>query len=104
MVGFPGPTLDADIRALIDDGVFGAILFKRNVVSPGQTSELIRALKLHAGRPFVLSVDQEGGRVARLRGAPFTDLPAMRQIGRSRDATLAARVGQLLAFEVRALG
>jgi beta-N-acetylhexosaminidase len=104
MVGFPGTTPDVDVRGLIDDGIFGAILFKRNVDSPAQTAELIRALKSHAGRPFVLSVDQEGGRVARLRGAPFTTLPSMRDIGRSRDPTLAARVGQLLAYEVRAIG
>lgn len=104
MVGFPGTAPDAEVRGLIDDGIFGAILFKRNVGTPGQTAELIRALKSHAGRPFVLAVDQEGGRVARLRGEPFTTLPAMRDIGRSRDATLAARVGQLLAYEVRAIG
>ncbi len=104
MVGFPGTTLDAEIRALVDDGIFGAILFKRNIETATQTAGLIRALKLHAGRPFVLSVDQEGGRVARLRGAPFTPLPPMRDIGRARDPALAARVGQLLAFEVRAVG
>jgi beta-N-acetylhexosaminidase len=104
MVGFPGNTPDADVKGLIDDGIFGAILFKRNIVTAGQTAELIRALKSHAGRPFVLSVDQGCCRVARLRGEPFTTLPSMRDIGRSRDAGLAARVGQLLAYEVRAVG
>ncbi len=104
MVGFPGHAPDAEVKALIDDGIFGVILFKRNIGTPAQTAALIRNLKAHAGRPFVLAVDQEGGRVARLRGAPFTTLPSMRDIGKSRDANLAARVGQLLAFEVRALG
>jgi len=104
MVGFPGPAPDAEVKALIDDGIFGVILFKRNIETPAQTAGLIRTLKAQAGRPFVLAVDQEGGRVGRLRGAPFTTLPAMRDIGKSRDVTLAARVGQLLAFEVRALG
>ena len=104
MVGFPGLAPDPEVRGLIDDGIFGVILFKRNVGTPFQTAELIRALKSHAGRPFVLSVDQEGGRVARLRGAPFTTLPSMRDIGRTVDASLAGRVGQLLAYEVRALG
>lgn len=104
MVGFPGTAPDAEVRGLIDDGIFGAILFKRNVESAAQTAQLIRTLKSHAGRPFVLSVDQEGGRVARLRGEPFTPVPTMREIGRSRDVGLAARVGQLLAFEVRAVG
>jgi beta-N-acetylhexosaminidase len=49
-------------------------------------------------------VDQEGGRVARLRGAPFTPLPAMRVLGRRNDAGLVHRAGRLLAYELRALG
>lgn len=104
VVGFPGLQPDADVQRLIDDGVGGVILFKRNVESPRQVAELVRALKTHAGRPLLASVDQEGGRVARLRGAPFTSLPPMRQLGLSGDAALVERAGRLLALEVRALG
>jgi beta-N-acetylhexosaminidase len=104
MVGFDGTQAPDAMRSLIDDGVFGAILFKRNVETPAQTAQLIHSLKSHAGRPFVLAVDQEGGRVARLRGEPFTALPAMRTLGRSRDEALAERAGRLLAFELRAVG
>jgi beta-N-acetylhexosaminidase len=49
-------------------------------------------------------VDQEGGRVARFRGAPFTALPPMRVLGQYADEALAERVGRLLAYELRALG
>lgn len=104
MVGFPGREPDADFRTLVADGVFGAILFKRNVGAPQETAELCRQLKLLAERPFILSVDQEGGRVARLRGAPFTALPPMRELGRRGDAALIERVGRLLALELRAIG
>lgn len=104
VVGFDGTTPDRHILRLIDDGVGGVILFKRNVESAPQVAALVKALKAHAGRPLLLSVDQEGGRVARLRGPPFTPLPPMREVGRTRDASLARRVGQLLAYEVRALG
>ncbi|MFZ5441769.1 MAG: beta-N-acetylhexosaminidase [Myxococcota bacterium] len=104
IVGFPGTSPDAEVKRLIDDGVGGVILFKRNVESPRQVAELVRALKTHAGRPLLASVDQEGGRVARLRGAPFTSLPPMRQLGLAGDAALVERAGRLLALEVRALG
>jgi beta-N-acetylhexosaminidase len=104
VIGFTGPSPDRHVRGLIDDGVGGVILFKRNVESAAQVAELVKALKTHAGRPLLLSVDQEGGRVARLRGAPFTALPPMREVGKSRDVGLARRVGRLLAYEVRALG
>ncbi len=104
MVGFDGTEAPASALQLVDEGVYGAILFKRNVSTPSQVASLIKALKTRAARPFVLAVDQEGGRVARLRGAPFTALPPMRELGRRDDEALARRAGKLLAFELRALG
>lgn len=104
VVGFPGTTPDTEVLRLIDEGVGGVILFKRNVESPRQVSSLVQALKKRAGRPLLASVDQEGGRVARLRGAPFTALPPMRQLGASGDLALVERAGRLLAHEVRAMG
>ncbi len=104
MVGFPGTELDPDFLALVKDGIFGAILFKRNVGTAEQTAALIRRMKEAAGRPFIVSVDQEGGRVARMRGAPFTAIPTMRQLGEHGDEALVERVGRLLAFELRAVG
>ncbi|MGQ0505973.1 MAG: beta-N-acetylhexosaminidase [Myxococcaceae bacterium] len=105
MIGFPGTRPDAELQSLIEDGVYGAILFKRNIgETVEETATLCRDLKAMANRPFLLSVDQEGGRVARLRGKPFTTLPPMRDIGRRGDAALAERVGRLLAYELRAMG
>jgi beta-N-acetylhexosaminidase len=104
MVGFDGTSIPERTGALIDEGLFGAILFKRNIVSAEQTAQLCFALKERASRPFAMAVDQEGGRVARLRGAPFTALPPMRAIGKTGDAALAHRVGALLAYEVRSVG
>lgn len=104
IVGFPGIAPDAEVLKLIDEGVAGVILFKRNVESPEQVAGLVRTLKTHAKRPLLASVDQEGGRVARLRGGPFTALPPMRQLGLTGDAALVERAGRLLAFECRAMG
>ncbi|WNG30632.1 beta-N-acetylhexosaminidase [Cystobacter fuscus] len=104
MVGFPGPRIDDDFARLMDDGLFGAILFKRNVGTAQETAALCREIKSRAGRPFILSVDQEGGRVARLRGEPFTTLPSMRELGQRQDLALIERVGRLLAHELRAVG
>ena len=101
MIGFPGPELDADARALLAEGVFGAILFRRNVADAAQVATLCAAVK-EAGRDgCVLAVDQEGGRVARLRGTPFTSLPPMRNVV---DEGEAERLGRLLAFELRSVG
>ena len=104
MVGFPGPRIDDDFAALMDDGLFGAILFKRNVGGAAETAALCRDIKVRARRPFTLSVDQEGGRVARLRGPPFTALPPLRELGQRGEEALAERMGRLLAHELRAVG
>jgi beta-N-acetylhexosaminidase len=104
VVGFPGREVDRELGGLIDAGVLGAILFARNVGTAEETALLVRQLKARATRPFPVSVDQEGGRVARLRGAPFTALPPMRAVGQRGDVELARRVGGVLAFELRALG
>lgn len=104
MVGFPGKTPTDEVLKLIDDGVYGVILFSRNIDGAEQVSSLISKLKLRARRPLALAVDQEGGRVARLRGEPFTDFPSMRAIAAAGDTALAARVGTLLAYELRSVG
>ena len=53
----------------------GVILFARNVVEPDQVAEVSRqAQNLAQELPLWVSVDQEGGRVARLK-SPFTVWP-----------------------------
>jgi beta-N-acetylhexosaminidase len=85
MVGIPGPRVDAVARELVRDlKVGGVILFARNIESPEQvwelTSDLQREALAATGRPLLLAVDQEGGRVQRLK-APFTIIPAARELG-----------------------
>ena len=104
LVGFQGREVDGDVGGLVDAGVLGAILFGRNVGTAAETSLLVRQLKSRAGRPFPVAVDQEGGRVARLRGSPYTALPPMRVLGQRADAETARNVGRLLAYELRATG
>lgn len=55
---------------------WGFILFGRNVESPDQLRRLTDALRDAVGREAVITVDQEGGRVQRLRGPHWTEWPA----------------------------
>jgi len=104
MVGFPGHHPEGDLRDLVGRGLAGAILFRRNIVDPQQVFDLCHELKALAGTtPFLCSVDQEGGRVARLREG-FTQLPAMHAVGRVQDETLATEVGSVIGEECRAVG
>jgi beta-N-acetylhexosaminidase len=102
---FPAHDLPVELRALAREfDLGGVILFSRNIESPGQVSELAaEAEGLGAEQPLWVSVDQEGGRVARLR-APFTVWPPMATLGRAGSDELAARFAAALAAELSAVG
>ena len=101
----PGPAVTPEMRSLAREfQLGGVILFARNVEAPEQVAELSREIQqLSRDVPLWVSVDQEGGRVARLR-APFTEWPPMAVLGRSGDAGLASRFAKALAAELRAVG
>ena len=85
-------------------GLGGVTLFARNIEAPEQVAELAYDLQsLSTELPVWVAVDQEGGRVARLR-APFTEWPPMAVLGRSGDADLAYRFAAALASELKAVG
>jgi beta-N-acetylhexosaminidase len=104
VVGFPGKEITPELRDLIRDGIAGCILFARNIGTAEEVANLCADLKRVARRPFLLCVDQEGGRVARLRGPPFTAIPSMRQVGQRNDPAFCEQVGRLIAVESRAVG
>jgi beta-N-acetylhexosaminidase len=105
IAGFAGHTIPADLKALAREfDLGGIILFARNVDAPDQVAELAREAQSLAGElPLWVSVDQEGGRVARLK-RPFTEWPPMMTLGRSGDDTLAERFARALAHELTAVG
>jgi len=95
MVGIAGPHLDSGTEDLIRHwGLGGVILFARNIEDPVQVANLCKNLQKTSMRhneiPLFLAVDQEGGRVARLR-APFREFPGQTAIGDSEDPVKEAR-------------
>jgi beta-N-acetylhexosaminidase len=105
IAGFAGHSIPQELRVLAREfDLGGIILFARNVDSPEQVAEIAReARALTKELPLWVSVDQEGGRVARLR-SPFTVWPPMLTLGRSGDQQLASRFAKALAAELRAVG
>jgi len=104
MLDIQGTWLTAeDRRILRQPEVGGLILFARNIEDPRQVRELCASIR--AMRPdLLLAVDQEGGRVQRLRNG-FVRLPAMRALADNNDAEqLAEHCGWLMATEVLAVG
>jgi beta-N-acetylhexosaminidase len=108
MVGLPGPGLDAVARELVRDlKVGGVILFARNIEAPAQVWELTRDLQrqaLAAGSPpLLVAVDQEGGRVQRLR-APFTLIPPARKLGETATPDRVEQLSRQVARELALVG
>ncbi|MCM2320481.1 MAG: beta-N-acetylhexosaminidase [Pseudomonas sp.] len=104
MLDIAGTWLTAEDRQLLrQPEVGGLILFARNIEHPQQVRELCAAIR--AERPdLLLAVDQEGGRVQRLRQG-FVRLPSMQALAAAPDALqLAAQCGWLMASEVLAVG
>lgn len=104
MLDIGGTWLTAEDRQILrHPEVGGLIIFARNIESPRQVRELMEAIR--AVRPdLLLAVDQEGGRVQRLRQG-FLRLPAMRAIADNANAErLAEQCGWLMATEVLAAG
>jgi beta-N-acetylhexosaminidase len=105
IAGFPGHSAPDDLRRLVAEfDLAGVIYFARNIVEPAQVAELSREVAALAREwPLWISVDQEGGRVARLR-SPFTIWPPAATLGRGGGESLAVRYASVLATELRAVG
>ena len=105
--GFEGTELTPTFaRALARGERGGATLFARNLTQdPMQCAELARAIAVAAGSelPPLIAIDQEGGRVQRLK-APVLQLPPMRALGRLEDAGLVADAAEALGRQLAALG
>ena len=96
MVGFDGTQLNPDLKFLIKTlHVGGIILFARNLINPNQIKHLCSSIQEYASScgqpPLFISIDQEGGKVARLK-EPFTQFPGNPKMKGPEDATHFARV------------
>lgn len=103
VVGFDGTTAPHAITSTLADGALGGvILFKRNVTDElEQVAALNAELARASVEPLLIAVDQEGGRVARLRKGVMK-LPPMLSL-RVRDESL-TDIAEAASAELLALG
>ena len=108
MLGLPGPAVDEVALELVRRlQVGGLILFARNLKSPEQVWQLTHDLQREAreaGRPpLLIALDQEGGPVQRLK-APFTMIPAARELGRTATPEEVEELARRVARELALVG
>lgn len=103
-VGFEGArAADAPLDELAAFGPGATILFARNVGTTAELSELVGALRGLASPAPLVTIDQEGGRVARITDG-VAQLPSAMAVGASADPALAAELGTLLGRDLARLG
>jgi beta-N-acetylhexosaminidase len=110
--GCTGTELDDEEKAFFAaEQPLGLILFKRNCETPAQVRALVESFAAAVGRADApILIDQEGGRVRRLRPPHWPDYPAAGVIGaldaRSPEAgdRAAWLQGRLMADDLRAVG
>ncbi len=111
IIGLAGLKVSADERAFLKEArPWGLIIFKRNVSSPEQVSELVQSFRDCVGWPAPVLVDQEGGRVQRLGPPHWPSYPPGAVYGALYDrepalGLAAARLaGHLIAADLKPLG
>ena len=115
LVGFAGLAVDAHHPVVTDitrHGLGGVILFDRtlrgerqNIASPAQLRELTSALQSHAATPLLIGVDQEGGRVCRLKEEDgFAPTLPAQLLGGQDDPGATGRHAEEMAAELAACG
>lgn len=109
MIGFPGTDLDVEAQELIHRyGIGNFILFRRNIVDPLQLARLCQDLKTACRdrgiAPPLISIDQEGGPVARLK-PPFSQFSGAAGIAKAADPEAEARqFAHITAKELNLIG
>jgi len=104
LVGVPGKALDSETAAMlrrVQPG--GFILFGRNIESPEQLRKLIDDLRGLSKVEPIITIDQEGGRVSRLR-LIGEEPPNAQQLRDKDDPALVRRHGELTAKLLRLFG
>jgi len=112
IVGVAGKTLSDDERRFFrDERPWGFILFARNIEAPEQIRDIVAAMRDSVGRPEApVFIDQEGGRVQRLRPPLAPNYPPAARFGelyrRDRAAGLRAAwlKSRLHAFDLLQYG
>lgn len=101
LIGLPGPELDDSTEALLREIMPGGIcLFSRNIREARQTRDLVDGIRELLPFEPILCIDQEGGRVDRLRKI----LTPMPEPGRIRSVEDVAELALIITRSIRLLG
>lgn len=104
MIGLPAGEVDAETARVLEDIQPGGILLtRRNILASSQVLDLTLSLRSILTVPPLIAVDQEGGYVDRLKSI-YAPMPSGDLLRAAKDASAAARMGEITAEALRTLG
>ena len=117
IIGFRATELQGDepiVRDICKYGIGGVILFdydvilesyERSIVSPRQVFDLTRTLQSYSGLPLLIAIDQEGGRVSRLKERyGFPPTVSAQFLGTANDLVLTRKYAESMAETLQKSG
>jgi beta-N-acetylhexosaminidase len=109
IVGFNSKTIDQHITTMISEyNVGGVILFDRNMETQDQVASLNNELQELSMKnrnqiPLILSIDQEGGKIVRMRDE-VSPIPSQQELGQRNDSKEVYNVAQRTGKELLSMG
>jgi beta-N-acetylhexosaminidase len=111
MIHINGKTATDEAKTLLHQAYVGGIIYynwANGLDSPSQVRQLSEELQMLAAKnphpiPLLIAVDQEGGRVSRLKNG-FTSFPGNHVIAATRNPALAERCACAIGKELQAVG
>ncbi len=108
MISYRSIVADNNLISVLNDVKPGGfIMFSENFESYTQVNKFLNDIKSTADIPLFISVDQEGGRVQRLKSLTdkkVTVIPPMLELGKTNNSLLAYDVGQVMGEELGVFG
>ena len=101
-IGLSGKSLtDLERRILTETSPYAIVLFGRNIGGPEQLRDLVREVKAISRRPPLFMIDEEGGRVDRLRHI-VPGLPSVEAFGEGeKPAEMSKWLGKVIGMALR---
>jgi len=101
-------TVDSNLESVLAEVKPGGfILMKENITTYDQTKKFVDDVTKDSEIPIIISIDQEGGSVQRLKeisDIEVTNIPDMYDLGAMGNLELAYQVGKVMAEELRTIG
>lgn len=108
IVYYNSPTFDDNLKKSLEKNQPGGFILQGiNITTYSDTLDYVKKIQETAKIPMFISIDQEGGLVQRLynlKDVKPTYIPAMYEVGETKDEALVYNIGEVMAKELRTVG